>query len=382
MKIVTTKSCIIKLLSIILILGTFVVGVWIISKSVSDFYKFDTITDIRGVSPDNLTFPAITICVLGVYWRTTNRNGSVIKRDRILSGEFPLISNFLDFNYNPANHLSFNVSNHIDYFVFYHDIYYPLDCFRFNAFTNKSVGLLKAISNQRLYRVKVNEFYVKNISKNEYYNYSIDLSINLSKYSMVFIGDNYLNSLKNTYPLSLPMNFHHEYRIKKESTEIRLPEPYNRCKEASVNEPNHRWNCIEACIYKQVATNYNCSFPLSLFHIPGLKPCPQMASWTTALSYLGKFSDVCKKKCPLESCFYEKFSLTVEYSEKILQANTTFIFYFSDFSSLNISQIPKTDPFTFLNNIGGGLGLFMGIALPNLIEFLQFISEIIVILFS
>ena len=53
-----------------------------------------------------------------------------------------------------------------------------------------------------------------------------------------------------------------------------------------------------------------------------------------------------------------------------------FSFFLSDFSSLNISQIPKTDWFTALNNIGGGLGLFMGIAFPNLIEFLQFIFEI------
>jgi len=35
----------------------------------------------------------------------------------------------------------------------------------------------------------------------------------------------------------------------------------------------------------------------------------------------------------------------------------------------------------FLNNIGGGLGLFMGIAFPTLIEFLQFILEIFLMLF-
>ena len=35
------------------------------------------------------------------------------------------------------------------------------------------------------------------------------------------------------------------------------------------------------------------------------------------------------------------------------------------------------DDFTFINNIGGGLGLFMGVDFPNLIEFFEFIIEIV-----
>ena len=56
-------------------------------------------------------------------------------------------------------------------------------------------------------------------------------------------------------------------------------------------------------------------------------------------------------------------------------------FSFIDFSSLYMTQIPKTDLFTFINNIGGGLGLFMGIAFPNIIEFPQFTFEIFLIAF-
>jgi hypothetical protein len=80
----------------------------------------------------------------------------------------------------------------------------------------------------------------------------------------------------------------------------------------------------------------------------------------------------------LESCFSEKFTFnSLPASDSDL---TGFEVYFRELSSLNITQIPKTDGFTFLNNIGGGLGLFMGIAFPNLIEFFQFILEIILIL--
>ena len=54
-------------------------------------------------------------------------------------------------------------------------------------------------------------------------------------------------------------------------------------------------------------------------------------------------------------------------------------FTFRDMSSLNITQIPKTDLWTFINNIGGGLGLFMGIAFPNIVELLQFLADILII---
>jgi hypothetical protein len=84
-------------------------------------------------------------------------------------------------------------------------------------------------------------------------------------------------------------------------------------------------------------------------------------------------------ECPLESCFSEKFTFYSVSSSAI--DSIAFEFYFRELSSLNITQIPKTDGFTFLNNIGGGLGLFMGIAFPNLIECLQFILEIILIIF-
>ncbi len=93
-----------------------------------------------------------------------------------------------------------------------------------------------------------------------------------------------------------------------------------------------------------------------------------------------EFSESCLKECLLESCYSEKFTFDSTTISSDLNF-TMFRFYFRDLSTLNITQIPKTDTFTFLNNIGGGLGLFMGIAFPNLIEFFQFILEIILIIF-
>jgi len=137
-------------------------------------------------------------------------------------------------------------------------------------------------------------------------------------------------------------------------------------------------NCIEACIFKEIKNKYNCTFQETLFSIQGLSQCVH-EYWVLKR----EFSESCLKECPLKSCFSEKFTFDSTPSDPNVHGHTgtVFRFNFRELSSLNITQIPKTDPFTFLNNIGGGLGLFMGIAFPNLIEFFQFILEIILIIF-
>ena len=141
-------------------------------------------------------------------------------------------------------------------------------------------------------------------------------------------------------------------------------------------------DCIEACIYKETKNKYNCTFQSTLFSIQGFSQC-QNSDFNWLLNYnklKSEFSASCLRKCSLEICVSEKLTFDYKISYSGIYY-TSFKFNLRDLGTLNISQIPKTDPFTFLNNIGGGLGLFMGIAFPNLIEFFQFILEIILIIF-
>jgi len=166
----------------------------------------------------------------------------------------------------------------------------------------------------------------------------------------------------------------YKFEIEKVSIANKLPEPYNLCKKSSADEPYHQMNCIEACTYKEIKNKYNCTFHSRLFSIQGFSQCELQYKVLKS-----EFSVSCLGQCP-ESCFSEKFTLDFTTSPSSFDS-TEFKFRFRDLSSLNITQIPKTDPFTFLNNVGGGLGLFMGIAFPNLIEFFQFILEIVLIIF-
>jgi len=110
-----------------------------------------------------------------------------------------------------------------------------------------------------------------------------------------------------------------------------------------------------------------------LFAIPGLAHC----GYEGKLLYK-EFLAVCQKGC-LQNCYSVSFTADIKstVASDELSSQIVFRFSFSDLSSLTITQVPKIDEFTFLNNIGGGLGLFMGISFPILIEFIEFTAEIL-----
>ncbi len=61
-QIVNTESYLLKLLLTVVILGVFGFGFDKISQAVAGYCKFDKITNIERVNPENVTFQAIAIC--------------------------------------------------------------------------------------------------------------------------------------------------------------------------------------------------------------------------------------------------------------------------------------------------------------------------------
>ncbi len=185
-----------------------------------------------------------------------------------------------------------------------------------------------------------------------------------------------MNSFETVEPLyKLANNTFYFISLEKTSVELKLPEPYNPCKEYSFGDkPFHQMNCIEECVYKEIKNKDGCTFLGTLFAIEGFQNCYDLSS-KTYTNYKDECWEGCKKECPLESCYSERFTslMRTNYEEGL----TEFWFNLRDFSSLNITQIAKTDLWTFINNIGGGFGLSMGLALPNFVEFFQFIVDIL-----
>jgi hypothetical protein len=226
---------------IVVILSVFGFGFENILEAVADYYKFDKITNIERVYPENVTFPAITICYEGGYSRQHFRNGSLIRNDTVSAS---LLENFLKRTYFflfKQNKSFLNVNNHLDIFKINHQVLNSNhNCLRFNAVTNGSVELFKASSTIEYLNISLNNFYRENISNVEYYN------LNLNRDLFVYVGDNSLNSFENLKFLVVDPGSLYKFEIEKVTIENKLPEPYNLCKKSSVDEPYHQMNCIEA----------------------------------------------------------------------------------------------------------------------------------------
>ena len=334
--IVTTNNNFYRVAWIILMIISVAFGIYNIDLSVNNYYKFETVTNIKRKETMNVTFPAITICFFGTYKRDHYRNGAFIgsKEIPIKNDTVSRIYNFLDLNTTR---------------------FYSRGDFSSDFRNLKSM-------------------YTEQISENEYFNFSFNPRKNRFYPDFdIYVGDNYLNSFEKIDSYRADGNLLHWVEIAKDSVETKLPEPYNQCKESLTNENYHQSNCIETCISVEIKNKYSCTFVQSLFAIPGLTNC----KYEGKLLYK-EFLSGCQKKCP-ENCYSERFTADIVSSEQSSESSgqTRFRFSFGDLTSLTITQVPKIDGFTFLNNIGGGLGLFMGISFPTLIEFIEVIAEIL-----
>ena len=370
-QIMTIDNFFLKITWILLILLTFAFGFWNIGLAVTDYYQYDKITNIERVRPNNVTFPAITICNYQRYIKDFYINGSFDNYINLTvwTDKNPTIKNFIDWEsthfYFYELETFFDVREHIEYFK----IPDHLDCLRFNGVTNKSLGLLIANHTGDYFQIILYNSYNQSLSSKSYITYKI---VNRLR---VFIADNDWNSFDKLEPYFVEKDSRYDFEIAKEFNEVKLPEPYNQCKQHLSVKSYHRSICIDTCLYREIRNKYNCSFLLSLYSFDGLKQCDNFITF-----YKKEFLRICNERCPLESCHSEKYNPIIRTYKK--EGLNYFRFSFKDLSTLNITQIPKTDLFTFINNIGGGLGLFMGIAFPNLIEFLQFIVEIFLIAFN
>ena len=340
----TANYILLKILWSVVILGLAAVGFWNIALAVNDFYNYDVITNIERVTPDEITFPAITICYRN-YYKDHYINNIYVGQQYLKTGDLKF-KDFITFMSSSWE----NIDDYLDYFKVSNSDY--IGCMRFNAATNKSRELLTAPNTDHNFFITFTSEYRETISMSEYYKYRIT-------WIEVYITDNYLNSFENLSSSIVPqIGKVYDTKIEKPSIELKLPEPYNQCKEYLYgDEPFHRLNCIEECVYKEIKNKYKCTFLGTLFAMEGLQDC--FALYVKEYTnYKNEFWTGCQKECPLESCFSEKFSSFMSTDNKIIigLSQTVFSFSFRDLSSLNISQIPKTDGFTFINNIGGGLG--------------------------
>jgi len=91
----------------------------------------------------------------------------------------------------------------------------------------------------------------------------------------------------------------------------------------------------------------------------------------------------CSDYCPLE-CDRVSFSIkTSSYFEEPndnFEPNTTVMVFYRSLKYISISQQAKTKPEQLVSNLGGYLGLFVGLSFISLFEIIEIIIEVAFIL--
>ena len=339
-----------------MILISVTAGLYIIAKSIKDYYNYDVITNIKRMTPSYVTYPAITICFYNEFTKIYYINGLPFKSE--ISHNIS-IQNFLEFGLFKNKELN---TSELDFFQNTNGLN---SCVRFNGNRDNKARLEIVNNTSERLDFKFSTIISKIVSRNEQVKYKLSYD-----YFDLYIGDNYLNSYMNFIPLSLMTKHIHSFHIVKSETEKKLGKPYNDCDE-SLNKTYRQMNCIEQCINRNIKDEYNCSIP-SYYKIEGLGECHNQTK-----ILIKEFYKTCEYECPKEC---ESYQFRVE----VLSSSSNELdlyFYFSDLSYLEITQIPKINEYSLIASIGGSLGLFVGIRFLSLVEVVEYIIDLIYVIF-
>lgn len=366
-RIVKTDHYLVKLVWTVMILISVSSGLYIISKTVNDYNKYDVITNIERVQLKQVIFPAITVCFLRHYNKSHFINNTLIRSEITSEGHF---KDFFYYFKSP------NLETNLSKLEFFKKPTFIEDCVRFNGAAN--INLETVSKNTQFLNFRIHNSFDKNISRYEFIRFTPEHS---SFYA--YIGNNYLNSYLDKAPIVLNYNSYYFLTVEQSDIENKLGEPYNQC-ENSLDKKYFQLNCIEECISMKIKNKYNCSVP-SFYTIKGLKPCFEYcpydfnATLNTTNMFFDEFRRECYEGCP-KNCESIAYRMQVS-GTRDDYGSTYLLISFSDFSTFNITQIPKMNEFSLISGIGGSLGLFIGVRFLTLVELLEFFLDIFFVLF-
>jgi len=338
-RIVRANTRFMQITWVVMTLISLAFGLFLTSGTTYEYLQYDVFTTTKRIQATSSLLPSVTFCFY---------NHEI----KDLKSFFSEASFIRETGKNDDSYL-----NGKQYYEGYLGEFYATDCIKFNHFTNKSDSQLISTENSASYLYFV-----------------IDLNFNFT-YVYVFLSDNYDNILDWSQYVTTSYNVKGVYDITfKQEVEIKLEEPYNHCQ--NVSDLTYRQsNCIVQCKNEKFVDKFNCTLS-NFYSIRGFSFCNEEISSSL------EFDFVCKEKCPKE-CTSILFDILVcnpqlspSSSEKL-----EFLVWPLGLNYIEISQTPKMSGYSLLNEIGGALGLFVGITCLSMLEFFEFFFEVFLIVF-
>ena len=336
------------------------------------------------ISEKQAKFPAVSICI-------TNR-----------PDEHPKLKDILE--YCSFNNVQCNLENDFEEYI----IQSNETCYSFNTGKSsqiQSISFAGPISGLELF-LNIDKLYFDTINE----------EVTPSKAVVFIYNQSIIFRRDQTYLVEsgfqVPAGFNN-FAIEREFVE-KLGMPYNDCikqKEYNFNayhksdlflqyfiQNNKSYSqkdCLDLCIEQVIITKCNCYSQL----LGSLQQCNKtdcvddfiIKYATQRLQFPDNCLDQCKPECDLNSLkiehnhislvsdeFKSVYNITKNDTDKIVSINV----FYSDFKFTIIKQIPKMSLIDLISNLGGLLGLFVGISFLTFIEIIQICFEMIFHIFS
>jgi len=365
-------------------------------KCILDFLKYETVTSFKMVNERQSQFPTISFCAYPNFNQSHSIENIVVntRMEGVYQKNFSLL-----------------------YEEFTDNVYGR--CFRFNSGRNmygEQIPLLNLKASGRLNSVKIS-IYLDVPKAIDFGEVLVQIhNHSLLPYDMKFGG---------YFVKPGSWNF---FQVERTIIE-QLGEPYNNCIKdplaytgnktliQHINDTNQTYsqiNCYRLCsyLYALKESNCNCNSSLKLFDKICIKQffdidTPKL---TCINNYLKSFRndeqfEKCSAYCPLEcdtvsltiSNYIELFPVSGPISNKSKndhsierfntyeEVNRHFLVlnvFYKEFKYTYIGQEARTEGFTFASNVGGILGLFLGISFMSFLEIAEILIDVFIILYK
>jgi hypothetical protein len=357
---IRSKRILIKIINTSFLIISLCLSIQLVVSNIIGFLMYETTTSITTINDWEPEFPIVSFCPL--------RNMKYL--------------NFSSFWFNNEN-LTTEWEN---YFEAFNDTSYIGKCYRFNRginVTNHSVPI------QKSKRSGYNDgFYFE--FKSDANSFIVSIYNQTQNISTIFNKGYYISAGTRNY-----------LRIKR-IYDTKLEYPYNDCLENVSKFTNKKFiidymekknwqytnkECIRLCENLKYLEESNCNCSLNNLDDYPYKVCYNndelKACYIKFIDHFNKkdIFQICSEYCPLEcDSFDYDISINSRASGSLSADNTTGIYvFYEDLKYTLISQQPKMQFIDLISNIGGSLGLFVGISFISFLELFEILVEIIFI---
>lgn len=425
----------IKLIWIICFMVSVSVCSYMIVLSINQYIEYDVVTKAQIITETKSTFPTISICQVHplttkyaeakvenvlegiiIDFNITNLTGLDYVGYSLSASTLVLLNAYLNrFNksysvekygfsvkdtlmYCTYNEINCNYTN----FEWYFDVNNG-NCFRFNSGLKQPLKETNKAGPQNGLLV----YFLLDETKNKFI---------FSEGLKIFIHN---NSVEPNLAEGISIELSKSTLIAIERTQIsKEPYPYSDCIDLKSfdskfyrvildsNMTYRQSNCLDLCLQEIIISSCSC-YDLNYLKLDDSTPCLTMTQFMCASKMYASFrnknlDEECLRKCPLE-CDSMSFNTRLSSSTfptkylfdalgNVLFQNASFDdvkkrvlelkIYYSKLSYLSLTESPKTSIIDLFSNIGGTLGLYVGVSLLSLVEIVEILVEVLVHTFN